>query len=624
MKNLKKIFIFLFIIFTIIIFSEETIVHIWTKEEGTKNFDEPYGMAIDDNENIFICGNIEVGCLTNGIINWNIKKYDSNGNRIWAKENGTVNNDVAYGIAIDSSDNIYITGYTEGDLDGNTNAGGSDIFLMKYDSNGNKIWTREIGTSENDEGYGLTIDSSDNIYITGYTEGDLDGNTNAGGSDIFLMKYDSNGNKIWTREIGTANNEIAYGIAIDSFDNIYITGYTNGNLDGNTNAGGSDIFLMKYDSIGNKIWAREIGTANNEIAYGIAINSSDDIYITGYTNGNLDGNTNTGGSDIFLMKYDSNGNKIWTREIGTIDDDKAFDLTNDEKGNIFIIGYLKEGSFGDLLICGFRKAGQNIILLKYSSNGDKVIENKYTYYGSKPTGIKYFNEFIYVIGYSFSIMNNNVNEGLDDLFLIKFKDDILSVITGSGLFFDNYLNEYVYHMVYNDYDNDIQMEGYPKLHILKNGQEIKGSPFTMTYEYGNYINGAYYTYTTKLEPSSSYSYYFESYDIYGVPAIGNSITYDGPIVLSDNLNNLKVYPNPYNKNENNKIIFENIPAGNTKIKIYNISGEKVFEINKDITDGKYEWDIKNNNNHTLSSGIYFYIISDESNNRKMGKLAIIK
>ena len=88
-----------------------------------------------------------------------------------------------------------MTGDTLGDLDGNTNSGGEDIFLIKYNSSGTKQWTKQLGTSSTDIGIGVTTDSSGNIYVTGYTLGDLDGNTSSGGDDIFLVKYDSSGTK---------------------------------------------------------------------------------------------------------------------------------------------------------------------------------------------------------------------------------------------------------------------------------------------------------------------------------------------------------------------------------------------------------------------------------------------
>ena len=96
-------------------------------------------------------------------------------------------------MTIDSSDNIYLTGRTIGGLDGNTNSGDMDIILVKYNSTGTKQWTSQLGTSSIDAVSGMSIDSSGNVFISGYTEGGLDGNTNSGNKDIFLVKYNSDG-----------------------------------------------------------------------------------------------------------------------------------------------------------------------------------------------------------------------------------------------------------------------------------------------------------------------------------------------------------------------------------------------------------------------------------------------
>ncbi len=153
---------------------------------------------------------------------------------------------------MDSSDNIYLTGWTQGGLDGNTNAGGQDIFLVKYNSSGVKQWTQQLGSTSSEVGLGVTVDSSDNIYVTGYTKGSLDGYTNSGGSDIFLVKYYDNGTKQWTKQLGTSEYDSANGVTVDSSDNIYVTGSTKGGLDGNTHSGRHDIFLVKYNSSGIK------------------------------------------------------------------------------------------------------------------------------------------------------------------------------------------------------------------------------------------------------------------------------------------------------------------------------------------------------------------------------------
>jgi hypothetical protein len=179
-----------------------------------------------------------------------------------------------------------VTGYTEGGLDGNTNSGNRDLILVKYYDNGTKQWTQQLGTSSNDVGYGVTVDSSDNLYVTGYTAGGLDGNTNSGGNDLFLVKYNSSGTKQWTQQLGSSSGDIGYGVTVDSSDNIYVTGYTFGGLDGNTSSGSDDLFLVKYNSSGIR-YVKQSGSVKisknkyDSQAY-IELNASDNLGIISY------------------------------------------------------------------------------------------------------------------------------------------------------------------------------------------------------------------------------------------------------------------------------------------------------------------------------------------------------
>jgi len=172
----------------------------------------------------------------------------------WTKQLGTSSDDRVNGVTTDSSGNIYVTGYTRGGLDGNTNSGSSDIFIVKFNSSGTKQWTQQLGTSSMDFGSGVTTDSSGNIYVTGVTWGNLDGNTNSGRNDIFLVKYNSSGIKQWTKQLGSSHHDEGRGVTTDSSGNIYVTGRTYGDLDGNINinSGLPDIFLVKYNSSGTK------------------------------------------------------------------------------------------------------------------------------------------------------------------------------------------------------------------------------------------------------------------------------------------------------------------------------------------------------------------------------------
>ncbi len=227
----------------------------------------------------------------------------------WTQQLGTSNFDSGRGITSDSSGNVYVTGNTNGGLDGNTSAGRSDVFIVKYDSGGIKQWTQQLGTSESDVGYSITSDSSGNVYVTGTTAGGLDGYSNAGGGDLFVVKYDSGGIKQWTKQLGSSGQDNGYCITSDSSGNVYVTGDAQGELDGNTHDGVSNLFVVKYNSSGVKQWTKQLGNSTGEFGMGITSDSSGNVYVSGRTYGGLDGNIQVGSGDLFVVKYNSAGEK---------------------------------------------------------------------------------------------------------------------------------------------------------------------------------------------------------------------------------------------------------------------------------------------------------------------------
>jgi len=293
--------------------------------------------------------------------------------RYWTRQLGTSSAEEGRGVARDSSNNIYVTGGTYGGLDSNTSSGGQDIFLVKYNSDAEKQWTQQLGSSSNDTGRGVAVDSSNNIYVTGVTAGSLDGNTHLGDQDIFLVKYNSSGTKLWSTQYGSSASDFAHGVAVhSSSSSIYVTGETRGGLDNNTNSGDKDIFLVKFNAAnGARHWVRQLGTATEDVGYGVAVNSNGNkIFVTGSTGASLDSQTYSLNSDIFLVKYDDNGTKQWTKQLGTTSQDVAYGLTVDSNGNIFVTGFTKgsastDTGFNDNVTNG---GNSDVFLVKYYDN----------------------------------------------------------------------------------------------------------------------------------------------------------------------------------------------------------------------------------------------------------------
>ncbi len=234
-----------------------------------------------------------------------IAKYDSNGNQLWSEQFGTEEGDETFGLDLDSEDNIYTTGWTRGDLGGpnNLNSDGEvtyDIWLAKYDTDGNQQWIEQFGTNTFDWSWDVATDINDDIYITGWTLGSLEG-SNAGSYDTWVAKYDSDGNQLWIDQFGTTGDDAALGIDVDELGNYYLTGYTDGDLTSEGNAGSYDAWVAKYDSDGNELWLQQFGTSELDNAYEVSV-SGDNVFVTGVTEGSL-GSTNAGSYDAWIGKF---------------------------------------------------------------------------------------------------------------------------------------------------------------------------------------------------------------------------------------------------------------------------------------------------------------------------------
>lgn len=304
-----------------------------------------------------------------------IAKYDAAGNYLWVK-NIAIN--ASYGgncMSLDASGNIYITGFYSGtsvDFDPGAGiatmtsvSGSNDIFLAKYDANGNYVWVKSIGSTADDRGNEIITDAGGNIFIGGIFNGTVDFNpggaasnfTAAGSGDIFFAKYDGNGNYLWAKQIGGASFDDLRDMVLDVSGNIFLTGSFYGTADfdpgpGNviiTSAGQNDIFFAKYDVGGNYLWSKEMGGTGWDIGSAVETDASGNAFVTGTFNGTVDFNPDLGtvnltaatGGGGYFAKYDAAGNFQWANylPLNTANMDMAIDLC----GNLLIAGSFLSG-----------------------------------------------------------------------------------------------------------------------------------------------------------------------------------------------------------------------------------------------------------------------------------------
>ncbi len=322
----------------------------------------------------------------------------------WAKAMGGWEADEGRSVAVDGSGNVYVTGYFTGTADFNpggsggsfTASGNKDIFLIKYAPDSTFLWGKKLGGTSADEGRGVAVDGSGNVYVTGlfgsataeFNPGGSGGSlTRAGtsGNDAFLAKYAPDGTFLWAKGMGGTSSEEGRGIAADASGNVYVTGTFSGTADFNPGGSGgsrvaanTDVFLVKYNTSGVFQWVRGLGGSSVEEGNSVAVDGSGNVYIAGHFNsttanfnpGGSGGSlTRIGGYDVFIAKYASDSTMLWAKNMGSSSADYCYGVASDVSGNVYVTGYFASASFdpggGPLT----RVGTYEIYLAAYTSDG---------------------------------------------------------------------------------------------------------------------------------------------------------------------------------------------------------------------------------------------------------------
>lgn len=405
---------------------------------GSTAYDIPLAIAADAEQNVYVAGGTNGDLIeqNSGLRDNFVVKYDSEGKELFSLQFGTSEFDTIYGIDTDNQENFYITGVTAGNLAGDKQSedldtfvakynkagdrqwirqigqnvlfnafnlavnketgdvfiSGADLketqeddtFVIKFDTNGQRQWTTETGTTgplSFDESYGLTVANDGSVYAGGWTAGDLDPTDEAGNQGLYdnwLAKYDpQTGQEQWITQYGTDDYEWLWDVDTDSTGAVYTAGWTLGNLAGE-NQGEYDAYLTKFDSEGSLLWKKQFGGAGDDEAYSLHIDDSDRIFVGGYTDGSLQGE-NAGSFDAWIASYDQEGQQKWINQFGTSDRDELYGLTSDSSGNLYATG-ITQGSTGALNAGSFdgwtaKLSGSSGELLNFGGEGEPADES---------------------------------------------------------------------------------------------------------------------------------------------------------------------------------------------------------------------------------------------------------
>lgn len=413
----SNIFTILLTTFTINLFGQNQLFE-WAKSIGGDYNCTSSCITTDNQGNTYISGEFTgivdfdpgVGIYSlnsNGISNVFICKFNSYGSLIWAKRFGSFGTFVN-DITVDNLGNIFTTGFFEGSGDFDPGApilnfqsnGNQDCFISKIDSTGNLVWAKQIGADHKQIGRSITRDNSNNIYVSGDFNDNVDFDPNVGiyflapsnnQDGVFILKLDDLGNFIWAKKI---EGQYIYPTRIrcDNNNNILITGKFHGGVDfdpgpdATTLNGYFTTFICKLNLSGGFIWAKEI--AGESTCYGISIDVNNNIYLTGTFIGIGDFNPSDsvvynlvsqgGGNDAFVCKLYSTGGFGWAKVLGGYGLDVGTGITLDGSGNVYTCGYFTGTSDFDPgpLIYNFQTIGiPNSFISCLNSNGNFVWAN---------------------------------------------------------------------------------------------------------------------------------------------------------------------------------------------------------------------------------------------------------
>ena len=410
----KTFIIFMLLLITANLFGQGA-RYAWAAGIGSNLFDRGSAITVDNKGNLYVTGDFTgtvdfdpgpgVTSLTSDTnARVFVSKYDVEGNLKWVKQLGGI---YSFALTVDKDGNVYTSGEFEyyGDFNPGPDTlnlysyGYYDIFVSKLDSTGNFVWAKSIGGLANEYNYSLATDQNQNVYITGslYYIIDFDPGVGThelfsfGDSDIYILKLDSMGDFLWVKQLEGNLDSQPYSIDIRDDGSIFSTGFFNGTVDFDPDplathylsSGGfdTDIYILKLDAMGNFMWAKSIGSYNDDRAYDIDFDQFGNIYTTGYFMQTVDFDpgpsvhnlTAVGDFDAFVLKLDSVGNFLWVNSIGGTNNDEGLSVACDAIGNVYVSGYYRDTATINPNVGGFTLdyfAYDNIYIASFNSNGD--------------------------------------------------------------------------------------------------------------------------------------------------------------------------------------------------------------------------------------------------------------
>ncbi len=524
-------------------------------------------------------------------------------------------NDEGWGIAVDGSGSAYVTGLTYSTdfptVDPyQTDEGSWDVYITKLSSSGNSVaYSTYLGGGGVDKGYGIVVDASGAVYVTGETSStdfptanpyqtDMGENY----QDVFVTKLSSSGNSlVYSTYLGGDGEEKGYAIAADSSGAVYVTGWT-GSSDFptlnpyQTYDGNDDVFITKLSSSGNSlVYSTYLGGSSiYEVAYGIAVDGSGAAYVAGYTQSTdfptlnaYQGTYQGGYLDVFVTKLSSSGSSlVYSTYLGGSDNDYGYDLAVDGSGAVYVTGSTVSDDFPTLNPYQTYQGGDAFVT-KLTSSGSSLVYSTYLGggYWDEGWGIAVDGSgAAYVTGYTgstdFPILNpyqGTFQGGEYDAFVTRLSS------SGNSLDYSTYLGGSG-----KDQAHGIALDGSGGVYIV-GMTESSNFPTLDQYQIDQGYQDAF---VTKIG----------DFDV-----AADEVASDG--IVPNGFSLYQNYPNPFNPSTTIEFYLDR--ASDVELHIFNTLGQEVRTIDLGrLSNGTHSttWDGRDNSGQRLSSGMYFYRI----------------
>jgi hypothetical protein len=292
----------------------------------------------------------------------------------------TTGTTTANASVVDSSGNVYVLGNATGNFGNQVNQGSQDAYLTKYDSAGNVLWTRMLGSAGTASGNALALTPKGGVVVTGSTTADLATTSVANGNtDTYVAQYDANGNQVWLKQFQTLSTNQANAVSVDASGNVYVGGQVSGGVIGlgQVKSGGTDAYVAKLDAKGKIVYESQFGTSGNDQVAATATASDGSLYVASVQSGHA-----------IVSKYangDATTAPVWTQDLGDLQNGGGIGGLAVNGSQVYVSGTTQNANLtagGAASIATAATGGSDAFVFALTDQGSSVSADHVSYVGT--------------------------------------------------------------------------------------------------------------------------------------------------------------------------------------------------------------------------------------------------